>query len=308
MAVFTAAITATIAAVSTATAVGATGAAIAASVATAVVAVSTAVGVAGLAVGTIGAVIGNEDLMFAGKIMGYVGMGGALAGGVIGGLGAVMGNTGLSFTQGAADAFAGASQHISAAWDKGVGSFFSGGSKVTGAVGSTADDVASAADDVAAGAAKGPMSSPDGKMAAFPEVKDPPGVTRQFIDEGVTVAPKPPTAPAPTINVPTAPNTPNTLSSMNTPSAGVPNAPVAGTSPTGSGLANALSDMPDWMKYSMMTTGAQGITGLASGYFQGEKAEQELEHQKLIAQRDEAQRQFLNKNANAVPTLRFQTV
>jgi hypothetical protein len=33
-----------------------------------------------------------------------------------------------------------------------------------------------------------------------------------------------------------------------------------------------------------------------------------LEHQKIIAQREEAQRQLLNKNISSVPTLRFQTV
>lgn len=299
MAVVTAAITAVAAAVATTTA---------ATVATAVVAVSTAIGVTGAVVGVIGAATGNEDLMFAGKIMGYVGMGGALAGGVIGGLGAVMGNSGLSFTQGFGDAFAGASQHISNAWDKGVGSWFSSGGKVTGAVddvAGAADDVAGAADDVALKSVPtGTSSSPNGQMASFPEVTAP-GKSVVYPGDGVTVA-------APKVGggaVPTAPTVaPPTAPTTNFPSVGVGGASPGAAAESGgmiSSVSNSFSNMPDWMKYSLMTTAGQGITGMASGYFQGEQAEQQLEHQKVIAQRDEAQRQRLNQFANEIPVFGF---
>lgn len=306
MAVFTAAALAVGAAIATTTV---------ATVATAVVAVSTAVGVAGLAVGAVGMAIGNEDLMFAGKVMGYVGLAGGLAGGLIGGVGAVMGNTGMTFTQGFADAFAGASQHLSNAWDKGVGSWFSGGDKIAGAVGGGADDVA-------AGAVKAPVSSPgatpDGKaMAAFPEVAESPTAVSTVHDMGsVSVnagvqAPAPaissPSVVTPSVSAPVNAATPNALSQMNNPSAWLPagGAPAASGGGLAGSISNGFSNMPDWMKYSMMTTGAQGITGLAGGYFQGQSAEEQLEHQKVVAQRDEAQRQFLNRNANQIPTIRF---
>ena len=301
MAVITAAVAAVAAAVATTTV---------ATVATAVVAVSTAIGVTGLVVGGIGMAIGNEDLMFAGKVMGYVGMAGGLGGGLIGGVGAIATNSGLSFTQGFADAFAGASQHLSNAWDKGVGSWFAGGDKVTGAIGG-------AADDVATGAVKGPVSSPgvtpDGKaMAAFPEVANSPTAISTPVNTGsVTVGTQAPSLSAPGVSAPVvgtpatqAVNAPSTISAMSNASNWAPAA-----NPAGGGLINSategLSNMPDWMKYSMMTTGAQGITGLAGGYFQGQSAEAQLEQQKLIAQREENQRQLLNQQANQVPSFRF---
>lgn len=312
MAVITAAVAAVAAAVATTTV---------ATVATAVVAVSTAIGVTGLVVGGIGMAIGNEDLMFAGKVMGYVGMAGGLAGGLIGGIGAVATNSGLSFTQGFGDAFAGASQHLSDAWNNGVGGWLSGGDKITGAVGG-------AADDVAAGAAKGPMSSPgvtaDGKaMAAFPEVADSPTAISTPIDAGSvsvgTQAPAPTIAPSPNVIPPNVapPSTPGTIAADSlvksyTPIAGPQNTIMAtklaaggAQAGGGGGLVETLSGMPDWMKYSMATTGLQGVTGLAGGYFQGKSAEEQLEQQKLIAQREENQRQLLNRQGNQIPSFRF---
>ena len=295
MAVFTAAALAVGAAIATTTA---------ATVATAVVAVSAAVGVAGLAVGAVGMAIGNEDLMFAGKVMGYVGLAGGLAGGVIGGLGASLGSTGATFAQGFGDAFAGASQHLSTAWDKGVGSWFAGGDKITGTVGG-------AVDDVAAGGMKsvptGASSSPNGQMAAFPEVTTP-GKSIVMPGDGVSVGTKALAPSAPVTSGVAVPNAPTTMAGMNTPSVWTPSAgaaPGAGGGGMMSSVTDTLANTPDWMKYSMMTTGAQGITGMASGYFQGETAEQQLEAQKVNAQRDEAQRQHLNTQANQVPLIQF---
>jgi hypothetical protein len=303
MAVITAAVAAVAAAVATTTV---------ATVATAVVAVSTAIGVTGLVVGGIGMAIGNEDLMFAGKIMGYVGMAGGLAGGLIGGIGAVATNSGLSFTQGFGDAFAGASQHLSEAWNNGVGGWLSGGDKVTGAIGG-------AADDVAAGAAKAPTSSPGNGMAAFPEVAESPTAVSTPIDTGsVSVGTQASSVQAPSLQAPgiaaptvTAPvtqavNAPSTISAMGNAGNWASTTPAAGGGLISS-ATEGLSNMPDWMKYSMMTTGAQGITGLAGGYFQGKSAEEQLELQKLQAQREENQRQLMNRQGNQVPSFRFNT-
>jgi hypothetical protein len=72
-----------------------------------------------------------------------------------------------------------------------------------------------------------------------------------------------------------------------------------------SSIGKSFSDMPDWMKYSMMTTGAQGVTGLASGFFQGQQAEDQMAQQQQLNDRNEAYRQQLLKNANDIPTFRF---
>lgn len=281
-----------------------------ATVATAVVAVSTAVGVTGLVVGGIGMAIGNEDLMFAGKVMGYVGLAGGLAGGVIGGVGAVMGNTGATFMQGFGDAFAGASQHLSNAWDKGVGSWFAGGEKVTGAVGGAADDVtAGAAKSVTTNPVSTDVTTTTTSIADASKTVHPSSLgTGQFAQSPVTA----PSASAPLVTTPVAP----TVSAPNAIPAGMNNAgswlPAGATTPaTGGGLVSSVtegvSNMPDWMKYSLMTTGAQGITGLAGGYFQGQSAEEQLAQQKLIAQREEDQRQLLNRQGNQIPSFRFRS-
>lgn len=120
-------ITATIAAISaTVAAVGTVGAAAAgaatvgaavASVAAATVAVANVVGMVGLVLTTVGTITKNKDLMGAGKIMGYVGLGGSIAG------------FGVGF---AAEGFKQFSARIgdiySNAWDSGVGKMFNGAS------------------------------------------------------------------------------------------------------------------------------------------------------------------------------------
>lgn len=304
MPVITAAVVAIAAAVATTTV---------ATVATAVVATSIAVGAMGAVVGGIGMAIGNKDLMFAGKVMGYVGLAGGLAGGVMGGLGAAMGaagSEGLTFTQGAADAFAGASQHIENAWNSGIGGWFSGGSKIAGGVGE-----AQTAAKGAVGAAKGaPMSSPGNGMAAFPEVAESPTATLTPINEGVSLAPKAPITVGggtPGAGTVLAPSTPG----VGAPSIAGPGStalqtatPGAGAAPSGgivSSIGKSFSDMPDWMKYSMMTTGAQGLTGLASGYFQGKQAEVTAAQNQQVIDQNQAQRNLLNQQGNMVPELNF---
>lgn len=313
MPVFTAAVLAVTAAVATTTM---------ATVATAAVAVSTAIGVTGLAVGAVGMITKNKDLMFAGKVMGYVGMAGGLAGGLIGGAGALMNGTG-TFMEGAADAFAGYSQHLSDAWQGGVGSWFSGGEQVAG----QASNATSGAADVAKTADQAVTSSSPvmgGKpMAAFPEVEPSPTATSTIIDESSrmvpsSVAPAPQaggvaapvsgsvaTPQAPVTQVPGVPTisgyTPitgpqNTIAAQNL----IANTPAA----TGGGLVDTVSKMPDWMKFSMMTTGAQGVTGLAGGYFQGQQAEAARSQQQTQMDRDQAYRELLIRQANEIPAFR----
>lgn len=300
MAVITAAVAAVTAAVATTTL---------ATVATAVVAVSTAVGVTGLVVGGIGMAIGNEDLMFAGKVMGYVGLAGGLAGGLIGGVGAMMGNTGATFMQGFGDAFAGASQHLSNAWDKGVGSWFAGGDKVTGAVSGAADDVTTGAVQGVPSTPASPVDPAATGVADSLKTTPPASLSTTNLPQSPANAPM---AAAPNVAPPVAPTvtTPNAIpAGMNNAASWLPAGAGATPPATGGGLVSSMSEgfsnMPDWMKYSMMTTGAQGITGLAGGYFQGKSAEEQLKQQQLVAQREENQRQLLNSQANQVPSLRF---
>lgn len=307
MAVISAAIAAVAAAVATTTV---------ATVATAVVAVSVAIGTVGAVVGTVGAVIGNKDLMFAGKIMGYVGLAGGLAGGLMGGLGAMAGaagSEGLTFGQGFADTYASYSQHLSEGWKNGVGSWFSGGEKVAGAAGSTpgaAPGTPPAAGSQVTQGGVNPTDFATGGTGPANPVQTP---SLNPINSGAiegTQAPiaAPTTAPvaAPTVGGTGAPsvvtpNAPGTLANLNNSASWVPQE----TTGIISEATKAAAGMPDWLKYSMMTTGAQGVTGLASGFFQGQQAEDQLAQQQQLNDRNEAYRQELLKNANAIPTFRF---
>lgn len=327
MAVISTAIIAVTTAVATATAATATAGAIAASVATAVVAVSAAVGTVGLVVGTIGMAIGNEDLMFAGKIMGYVGLAGGLAGGLVGGVGGLLEGGVGTFAKGFADTYAGYSQQLSEGWNKGVGSWFSGGEKVAGAAGSTpgtAPGTPPAAGSQVTQGGVNPTDFATGGTGPASPVQTP---SLNPINSGAiqgTQAPiaAPTTAPvaaptvggtgAPGVVTPGAPDTAGGLIRSYTPVTGPQNTLMSqkllSSTPTGGlldSVGNAFSGMPDWMKYSMMTTGAQGVTGLASGFFQGQQAEDQLAQQQQLNDRNEAYRQELLKNANAIPTFRF---
>ena len=322
MAVISAAVAA-VAAVATATTV----ASVATAVATAVVAVSVAIGTLGLAVTAVGMVTGNKDLLKAGKIMGYVGLAGGLAGGAIGGFGAMANGTG-SFLEGAAGAYSGASQHLSEAWDKGVGSWFSSDT-AGGVVGQAGGQ--NPAFTQATGAKPGIGMSPSTSMTAQP--------AEQALDAGQTATTLGQNGAIPT----TAPTNVNpaeaSYSSQVASASAAPKAPVGAMAPsvdqaisqsqgeiaktiaggplgnaatTGSPIVDAASkaknawdDMPDYLKYSMLTTGGQGVAGLASGYFAGASAEEKLEFDKLVNQQRQDQVNLQNKNASYVPRVRF---
>jgi hypothetical protein len=63
--------------------------------------------------------------------------------------------------------------------------------------------------------------------------------------------------------------------------------------------------MPEWMKYSAVTTGMQGLSGAAAGWFQGASAEERLAFEQLVSQQREAQVQRINKNNQYAPLLNF---
>lgn len=294
MAVFTAATLAVSAAIATTTA---------ATVATAVVAVSTAIGVAGLAVTAVGMVTKNESLMKAGKIMGYVGLAGGLAGGAIGGIGAMAG--GGSFVQGAADAFAGASQFIKEGWDSGVGSFFSGGDKIAGPIGGDASSLSQGTDKLAttndqmrtaldtAGGMK--STAPPVDVSSAANAPSPDVLSSQQAAMGAP-APAPVT---PSVSAPAIPSNPLP------PYAGSGSVPIPGAPAADAASKGLFSSMPEWAKYSMMTTAGQGLSGLASGYFTGLSAEEQLKQKQLENQQTQNQIQLLNRQGSYAPLIQF---
>lgn len=324
MAVFSGAIAAVGFAATVAGTAGATAGAITAAVASAVVAVSTAIGVAGLAVTAIGMITKNQDLMKAGKIMGYVGLAGGLAGGAIGGFGAMANGTG-SFLQGAQGAYSGAAGHVSDAWDEGVGSWFSSDAAsgvvapVDAAPVSTGVDPATGntipSHQTYNGEVTGTLGQPqpgvqNGPIPAEnfgpPESFGPPAPAAQSAPVGPGAPVAPTGAEAPSVADQAIAHSQGEIGKT------IAGGPLSSTSaPQGivgsaaSKAADAFANMPDWMKMSMMTTGGQGVAGMASGYFAGASAEEKLEFEKLINAQRQGQVDLQNRNANYVPKLRF---
>lgn len=273
-----------------------------AAAAAAVVAVSAAVGVVGLAVSVVGMATGNEDLLKAGEIMGYIGLAGAAAGGIIGGIGGMM-QGGAGFMKGAAGAYTGAAEKMGEASGK-YASFFddAAGAKVMGPVENANPNFTQA---------KG--GSPG--VGEFPQTGVRPSTDHVFAGPGggarpgAAIAPTPQAAPPPT--APGGPLAPQGPAAPGAPTVGSYADEVVsrvGTNVGGDAAANAAktwADMPDWMKYSAMTAGLQGIAGMAGGYFQGKSAEEQLELEKLINAQRQGQVQYLNKNNQYAPRLEF---
>ena len=70
-------------------------------------------------------------------------------------------------------------------------------------------------------------------------------------------------------------------------------------------MKNFWDNLPDWQKAQLVTTGAQGVTGLASGFFEGLSAEERLQFDQLINQQNQSQREYLNTNNAYAPRLTF---
>lgn len=85
----------------------------------------------------------------------------------------------------------------------------------------------------------------------------------------------------------------------------VPVTPSASGGGLMSNIGKVVSDMPDWAKYSMASTAAQGVSGMASGYFQGASAEEQLAQQQVLADREQRQRELLNKQGSYAPLITF---
>lgn len=293
-------VTATIAAVAASvTAVSTIGAAVAgaatvsaavAATASAVVAVSNVIGMIGLVVTAAGAITGNEDLLSAGKIMGYVGLGGSLAGFGVGA--AAEGFKAFSSRMG--DLYA-------SSWDKGMGKMFSKGADSAGGAAATANQSTQA--NPGAGVAKAstdPLTAiggpkPTELTGMTPVAKAGPGVLNT----------PPPTAAA------TAPGTvppnmtdPNAWLNQSVQSATTVKTPVVGVGGAATPAAGAAepSVMSGFLNNPMMPLAAgQIISGGAGGLFQASATEDQTEMLRQKNERDEAQRQYMNRNNSFAP-------
>lgn len=79
---------------------------------------------------------------------------------------------------------------------------------------------------------------------------------------------------------------------------------------TGAGAATPAppsmwASMPEWAKYSAMTTGMQGLTGLASGYYQGLSAEEKLKFEKMVNDQHQQQVNLMNTRSSYAPRVSF---
>lgn len=268
-----------------------------AAVATAVVSVSMAVGVVGLAVTAVGMITKNEDLLGVGKIMGYVGLAGGLAGGLIGGLGGLA-EGGAGFIEGAKGAFTGAADKLTEAGGK-YASFFdeAAGAKTLAPVENT---VGATGVGNNLPAVNGPASTELTGLGAGSKVG---AIPAQVPGNAAAVQ-----GPASSIagQVPVAEQN---LASLTKAAGGAGLDPgavsYAGQVAKAGATPGILDSTPDWMKYSAMTAGLQGVTGAAGGYFQGQSAEEQLALQKLQNEQAQAQLQRINQNNSYSPRLTF---
>ncbi len=292
-------------------------------VASAAIAVGAVVGVAGLATSVIGAVTKNKDLMKAGKIMSYVGLAGGLAGGAIGGFGALA--SGGGFFEGAGQAFASYGEHVSNAWDQGIGSWFAadpGTSQAAAAMPDTSMNYAPGIEATTTPPHTGQVAATPGldPDAGFSALGSTPTSTAQPAMTPLSAGtPAPPAPPVATDVAQTAyqgalaqanPGQLSTFgqSNLNYLTGTQPYQPLSFSVPqtTAKGLWEGL---PDWAKTSLIASGVQGIGsiggGVLSGHFAGLSAEQRLEFEKLINEQNQQQRALYNTRGGYSPLVTF---
>lgn len=362
-------------------AAGAATAAGMAAVGSGLVAVSAVVGVAGLATSVIGMATGNKDLLKAGKIMGYIGLGAAVAGGLAGGVGGLL-EGGSGFFEGVKGAFTGVGAEAAPTPDDVASTSNTMFSSQTGTSVTAPVDQASTAADA--------MTSIPGVSQQSQIFTQAPqslsansaygGVFNSPIDETVSAAAatpnvagatpigNAPSVPAPVPDVasqsaglgapyptaggpPAAPEVVNQagmdyqslVNSATAPPANYVAAPVAQATPNyvaapiGEQAASVGSNypgdvnfknmpnpfgapppvvpkpeapgmwasMPEWAKYAASTSAAQGLTGLASGYFAGLSAEEKLEFEKMVNDQRQQQVNLINTRSAYAPRVSF---
>lgn len=81
--------------------------------------------------------------------------------------------------------------------------------------------------------------------------------------------------------------------------------PFKAASPAAPSAPSMWASMPEWAKYAAMTSGVQGLTGLASGYYQGLSAEEKLKFEKLVNDQRQQQVEVMNTRSAYAPRVRF---
>lgn len=337
MPIVTAAVAA-IAAVGSAVAAGAGAAAIGTAVAVAAVNVGTLVGVVGLGMSVIGMATGNKTLS---KIGGYLGMAGgvmSLAGGLAGGLSGAMKNISSAWDDGVGSLFSST---------KPVGQEALNAGALQEKLGRSIVDNSLAQQAAAAKTATTmPPTSPAqsfGTLGPRPQVLPPPSAsvsaTPSNINpldfagtaKGGAVGPDmaatqfanaaPKTAPLGTEGLLSTTAQANQAPAIGMEGLrqqalgeGIVKATQAGMQNVGGGgggggTGSFFSSLPDWAKAQVAISGAQGLAGMAGGWFEGATAEEKLalerEAQQWRMQHEDSIKNFNQRNASYAPRVTF---
>lgn len=278
MAIISAAIAAISAAIATTTI---------ATVTAAAVAVANVVAVVGLAVTAVGVITGNKSLLDAGKIMGYVGLGGNVAGFAVG-----------SLAEGATNFASRMSSLYTKAWEDGVGGIFSS-AKPGAPTGLVAENATAPAEG--AMPASAPTSTQTGAVAPVTNAQTAatatPPVSPSAPGSSAPISSSSPSPAVATPQTPVAPQTPVTPN-MSASQWGVPAATpnAATTAAPGNGLLN---------NPLIPLVAAQGVGGAAGGWFQGSATQAQTEIQKQQQAREAQQQQFVQRNSAYAPSISF---
>lgn len=83
----------------------------------------------------------------------------------------------------------------------------------------------------------------------------------------------------------------------------------AGAAAKDSGGGSFFANLPDWAKAQVAISGAQGLAGMAGGWFEGATAEEKLalerEAQQWRMQHEDSIKNFTQRNASYAPTVTF---
>jgi len=86
-------------------------------------------------------------------------------------------------------------------------------------------------------------------------------------------------------------------------------APTAGGNPSGGGIGSFWNTLPDWAKAQVAISGAQGLAGMAGGWFESATAEEKLqlerEAQQWRMQHEDSIKNFNQQNASYAPRVSF---
>lgn len=278
------------------------------------------IGVVGLGMSVVGMATGNKSLA---KIGGYLGM----AGGVLSVGGALAGG------------MPGAMKGFASAWDDGVGSLFSStksvGQAPLGSVGNVTAQNATTVQTAPAQTGSVQSATPSLNIGPRPQASAafndslipgsmaknvlPPGTNPSGLSQTVTPGDMSKFANAAPGGAPSATANLGAVTSQANagPLAGMTGAPQLAThhlapdslSNLGGSTKSFWESLPDWAKGQVAISGAQGLAGMAGGWFEGATAEEKLalerEAQQWRMQHEDSIKNFNQRNASYAPLVTF---